>query len=66
VLLRTLEIGTRSLEPVEIARADLYISTQLDATLSTEAPKVQSMIRAGYEAAGKALSHWDSSRIPFC
>jgi predicted acylesterase/phospholipase RssA/CRP-like cAMP-binding protein len=65
VLLRALEIGTKSLEPEQIARADLYIKPHFDSGSYTDTARLPSVIRAGYKAAEDALSGWDPSVIPF-
>lgn len=65
VLLRTLEIGTKSLEPEQIAQADVYIRPSFDLSSYTDTTRLPSVIQAGYEAACEALSGWDSSGILF-
>ena len=51
VLLRALEIGTKSLEPEQIARADLYIRPRFEPGSYTDTSRMPSVIHAGYEAA---------------
>jgi NTE family protein/lysophospholipid hydrolase len=65
VLLRALEIGSKSLEPEQIARADVYIRPHFDSSSYTDTTRLPSVIRAGYEAAQKTLSGWDNSGILF-
>jgi predicted acylesterase/phospholipase RssA/CRP-like cAMP-binding protein len=65
VLLRALEIGSKSLETEQIARADVYIRPRFDTSSYTDTRRLPSIIRAGYEAAREALSAWDSSGILF-
>ena len=65
VLLRTLEIGTKSLEPEQIAQADVYIRPSFDLSSYTDTTRLPSVIQAGYEAACETLSRWDSSGILF-
>jgi predicted acylesterase/phospholipase RssA/CRP-like cAMP-binding protein len=65
VLLRVMEIGSKSLEPGQIARADVYIRPRFDSSSYTDTTQLPSVIRAGYEAAREALSGWDNSGIPF-
>jgi NTE family protein len=65
VLLRALEIGTKSLEPEQIARANIYIRPHFDSASYTDTSHLPAIIRAGYEAAQVALSGWDSSGIAF-
>jgi lysophospholipid hydrolase len=65
VLLRVMEIGSKSLESGQIARADVYIRPRFDSSSYTDTTQLPSVIRAGYEAACEALSGWDSSGIPF-
>jgi NTE family protein/lysophospholipid hydrolase len=65
VLLRTLEIGTKSLEPEQIAQADVYIRPSFDLSSYTDTTRLPSVIQAGYEAACETLSGWDSSGILF-
>jgi len=65
VLLRVMEIGSKSLESGQIARADVYIRPQFDSSSYTDTTQLPAVIRAGYEAAREALSAWDSSGIPF-
>jgi predicted acylesterase/phospholipase RssA len=65
VLLRALEMGSKSLEPEQIARADVYIRPNFDLSSYTDTTRLPAIIQAGYEAACKALSGWDSSGILF-
>ena len=65
VLLRALEMGTKSLEPEQIARADLYIRPSFDLSSYTDTTRLPSIIQAGYEAASETLSGWDSPGILF-
>jgi lysophospholipid hydrolase len=65
VLMRALEIGSKSLEREQIARADVYIRPRFDTSSYTDTTQLPSIIRAGYQAAREALSAWDSSGIPF-
>ena len=65
VLMRALEIGSKSLEREQIARADVYIRPRFDTASYTDTTQLPSIIRAGREAAREALSAWDSSGIPF-
>ena len=65
VLLRVMEIGSKSLESGQIARADVYIRPHFDSSSYTDTTQLPAVIRAGYEAAREALSAWDSSGIPF-
>jgi predicted acylesterase/phospholipase RssA len=65
VLLRALEMGTKSLEPEQIARADVYIRPSFDLSSYTDTTRLPSIIRSGYEAACETLSGWDSSGILF-
>ncbi|HTX28134.1 MAG TPA: patatin-like phospholipase family protein [Streptosporangiaceae bacterium] len=65
VLLRVMEIGSKSLESGQIARADVYIRPHFNSSSYTDTTQLPSVIRAGYEAAREALSAWDSSGIPF-
>jgi len=65
VLMRALEMGSKSLEPEQIARADLYIRPRFDSSSYTDTTRLPAVIRAGYEAAQAALSAWDSSGILF-
>ncbi len=65
VLLRVMEIGSKSLESGQIARADVYIRPHFDSSSYTDTTQLPSVIRAGYEAAREALSAWDYSGIPF-
>jgi lysophospholipid hydrolase len=65
VLLRALEIGSKSLEAEQIARADVYIRPRFDSSSYTDTTRLSSIIRTSYEAAHKALSAWDSSSILF-
>jgi predicted acylesterase/phospholipase RssA len=65
VLLRVMEIGSKSLESGQIARADVYIRPHFDSSSYTDTTQLPSVIRAGYEAAREALSGWDSSGIGF-
>jgi predicted acylesterase/phospholipase RssA/CRP-like cAMP-binding protein len=65
VLLRVMEIGSKSLESGQIARADVYIRPHFDSSSYTDTTQLPSVIRAGYEAAREALSAWDNSGIPF-
>jgi predicted acylesterase/phospholipase RssA/CRP-like cAMP-binding protein len=65
VLLRVMEIGSKSLESGQIARADVYIRPHFDSSSYTDTTQLPAVIRAGYEAAREALSGWDSSGIPF-
>jgi predicted acylesterase/phospholipase RssA/CRP-like cAMP-binding protein len=65
VLLRALEMGTKSLEPEQIARADVYIRPHFDSASYTDTSRLPAVLRAGYEAAQQVLSGWDTSSIPF-
>jgi predicted acylesterase/phospholipase RssA/CRP-like cAMP-binding protein len=65
VLLRALEVGSKSLEPEQIARADVYIRPSFDLSSYTDTTQLPSIIQAGYEAACETLSGWDSSGILF-
>jgi lysophospholipid hydrolase len=65
VLLRVMEIGSKSLESGQIARADVYIRPHFDSSSYTDTTQLPAVIRAGYEAAREALSAWDSPDIPF-
>jgi predicted acylesterase/phospholipase RssA/CRP-like cAMP-binding protein len=65
VLLRVMEIGSKSLESGQIARADVYIRPRFDSASYTDTTQLPAVIRAGYEAASEALAGWDSSGIPF-
>jgi predicted acylesterase/phospholipase RssA len=65
VLLRALEMGSKSLEPGQAARADIYIQPSFDSSPYTGTTRLPSIIQAGYEAACEALSRWDSSGILF-
>jgi lysophospholipid hydrolase len=65
VLLRALEIGSKSLETEQIARADVYVRPRFDTSSYTDTKRLPSIIGAGYEAAREALSAWDSSGILF-
>ena len=65
VLLRVMEIGSKSLESGQIARADVYIRPHFDSASYTDTTQLPAVIRAGYEAAREALAGWDSSGIPF-
>jgi predicted acylesterase/phospholipase RssA/CRP-like cAMP-binding protein len=65
VLLRVMEIGSKSLESGQIARADVYIRPHFDSSSYTDTTQLPAVIRAGYEAAREALSGWDSSGIGF-
>ena len=60
-----MEIGSKSLESGQIARADVYIRPQFDSSSYTDTTQLPAVIRAGYKAAREALSAWDSSGIPF-
>jgi lysophospholipid hydrolase len=64
VLMRALEIGSKSLEREQIARADVYIRPRFDSSSYTDTTQLPSIIRAGYEAAREALSDWDNTGIP--
>jgi predicted acylesterase/phospholipase RssA len=63
VLLRAMEMGTKSLEAGQIARADVYIKPRFAFSSYTDTTRLPSVIQAGYEAACEALSGWDSSSI---
>ncbi len=65
VLMRVMELGSKSLEPGQIARADVYIRPRFDTSSYTDTTQLPSVIRAGYEAASDALAGWDSSGVPF-
>jgi predicted acylesterase/phospholipase RssA/CRP-like cAMP-binding protein len=65
VLLRVMEIGSKSLESGQIARADVYIRPHFDSSSYTDTTQLPAVIRAGYEAAVEALAGWDNSGIPF-
>jgi len=65
VLLRALEIGSKSLELEQIARADVYVRPRFDTSSYTDTKALPAIIQAGYEAAREALSRWDSSGILF-
>jgi predicted acylesterase/phospholipase RssA len=65
VLLRALEMGTKSLEAGQIARADVYIQPRFTFSSYTDTTRLPSVVQAGYEAAREALSGWDSSGILF-
>jgi len=65
VLLRALEIGSKSLEREQVARADVYIRPRFDTSSYTDTTQLPAIIQAGYEAAREALSAWDGSGIPF-
>jgi predicted acylesterase/phospholipase RssA/CRP-like cAMP-binding protein len=65
VLLRALEMGTKSLEPGQAARADVYIRPSFDSSPYSGTTRLPSIIQTGYEAACEALSGWDSSGILF-
>lgn len=65
VLLRALEMGTKSLEAGQIARADVYIQPRFAFSSYTDTTRLPSVVQAGYEAAREALSGWDSSGILF-
>ena len=65
VLLRAMEIGSKSLEAEQIARADVYIRPRFAFSSYTDTTRLPFAIQAGYEAACEALSGWDSSGILF-
>lgn len=65
VLLRAMEMGSKSLEAEQIARADVYIRPRFAFSSYTDTTRLPSAIQAGYEAACEALSGWDSSGILF-
>ncbi len=65
VLMRVMELGSKSLEPGQIERADVYIRPRFDSSSYTDTTQLPSVIRAGYEAAREALSGWDGPGVPF-
>jgi predicted acylesterase/phospholipase RssA/CRP-like cAMP-binding protein len=55
VLLRCFEIGSKSSEPAQIAKVDLYIRPQVEHISYDQVVSIADVIRAGYLATQKAL-----------
>lgn len=65
ILMRSLEIGSKSLEPQQIAKADVYIRPDVSDFGYTDVERIDEIIEAGYVAAAEALADWDLPVIPF-
>lgn len=57
VLLRCFEIGSKSSEAAQIAKADLYIRPQVEDVPFNKTDNIPSVIQAGYIATQEALEH---------
>jgi predicted acylesterase/phospholipase RssA/CRP-like cAMP-binding protein len=57
VLMRCLEIGSKSSEAAQIAKVDLYIRPQVEDVPTDKTDNIQHVIQAGYVAAQKALEN---------
>ncbi len=65
VLLRSMEVGPKSLEREQIARADVYVRPEFGPTARTDTSQLPGIVRVGYEAASDALSRWRPESVPF-
>lgn len=65
MLLRSLELGTKSLERAQAERADLYVRPDFSAMSDFRPADLPQMVRAGYDAAKAAIERYDLSTIPF-
>jgi NTE family protein len=65
VLMRSLEIGSKSLEPAQIAKADVYIRPDVSRFGYTNMAAMGEIIAAGEEEATAQLAGFDVSKVPF-
>ncbi len=65
MLLRSLELGTKSLERAQAERADLYVRPNFAGMSDFRPTNLPQMVRAGYDAALEAIERFNLSTIPF-
>jgi predicted acylesterase/phospholipase RssA/CRP-like cAMP-binding protein len=58
ILLRSLEIGSKSSEPAQIAKADVYIRPRVEGIGFSDTTSMLHLIQLGYEATQAQLEHW--------
>ena len=65
MLLRSLELGTKSLERAQAERADLYVRPNFAGMSDFRPTNLPQMVRAGYDAALEVIERFNLSTIPF-
>ncbi len=65
VLMRSLEIGSKSLEPAQMAKADLYLRPEVSKYGYTNVADIREIVDAGYVEASERLAESPIPRIPF-
>lgn len=65
VLMRSLEIGSKSLEPEQIAKADVYVRPDVARYGYTNVVDMERIVEAGRVAAFERLAAWGTPAIPF-
>lgn len=65
VLMRSLEIGSKSLEPSQIAKADLYVRPEVSRFGYTDVASMSAIIDEGYRATVDSLSAQPLPTLPF-
>jgi hypothetical protein len=65
VLLRSLEIGSKSLEPAQVAKADLYVRPDVARFGYTEVAALADIVAAGERAAEARMAELGAPRVPF-
>jgi len=65
VLMRSLEIGSKSLEPAQVAKADIYVRPDVARFGYTDIDDIDEIVTAGYQEARNCLNRLDPPVIPF-
>lgn len=65
VLMRALEVGTKSIERAQAGRADLYVGPEFSGLSDFDLAQLPAFIGRGYEAASRALDQFDLAEVPF-
>jgi predicted acylesterase/phospholipase RssA len=65
VLMRSLEIGSKSLEPAQIAKADIYVRPDVAGFGYTDVMYMADIVAAGHRAATARLAELGTPNIPF-
>lgn len=65
LLMRAMEIGTKSLEAEQVARADVHVRPRFLTASYTDTAQIPALVRAGYDTAVERLADFDPAGIPF-
>ncbi|HEY3483852.1 MAG TPA: hypothetical protein VGK49_00655, partial [Ilumatobacteraceae bacterium] len=65
VLMRSLEIGSKSLEPAQIAKADVYVRPDVSRFGYTDVTSMHEIVATGEREATARLDEIDRLDIPF-